>query len=397
MNILIISQYYYPEHFLINDIAPELVKRGNSVTVLTGLPNYPKGKIAKEYKWFRKRREVIEGVKVIRCFEIGRRNSRLFLTLNYLSFAFSASIKVLFLRKEFDVVFCYQLSPITMAFPAIVYKKCANVRMLLYCLDIFPESIKSHIKSEKNIIYKMSALVSRYIYNNCDYILVSSKPFINYLHEINNVPKEKMSYLPQHADDRFLNDNLSVQNNNVVDFLFAGNIGYGQNIECIVNAVEIIQGIKNFVVHIVGDGSRLEYIKKMVIEKKLSHKFVFHGRIPFDEMDKFYKLADACLLTLRGNNYVSNTIPGKLQMYMTTGKPIIGAINGAAQEIINESECGVCVNANDYKSLAEVMKDFIENPHKYRNCGENGRKYFRENFTKNNYINCLEKTLNKLL
>lgn len=397
MNILIVSQYYFPEHFLINEIAPEFVKQGHTVTVLTGLPNYPSGKVEKEYKWFKNRKQTIDGVNVVRCLEIGRRNSTFFLALNYVSFAISASLKALLLKKKYDIVFCYEVSPITMAIPAILYKKKNKVKLYLYCLDIFPESVKSHIKSEYNIFYWLIAKISKYVYNQCDHIGVTSKPFIDYLSKVNGVSTSKMSYIPQHADEKYLEQDLTSPKNNCFDFIFAGNIGYGQNIECIVSAVEIIRDIEEFTVHIVGDGSRLEYIKNMVTEKKLNDKFVFHGRYPSNEMDKFYKLADACLLTLRSDNFVSNTIPGKLQMYMTTGKPIIGAINGAAQEVIGEAKCGICVNANDIEGLANAMKDFIYNSAKYAECGNNAQEYFKKNFTKKAFMSSLGNILSNLM
>lgn len=397
MNVLIVSQYYFPEQFLINEIAPELVKQGHAVTVLTGLPNYPKGKVEKEYKFFKNRKQTIDGVKVIRCFEIGRRNSTLFLALNYISYAISATIKALLLKDKFDIVFCYEISPITMGIPAIAYKKRHKVKLLLYCCDIFPESVKSHIKSEKNIFYKLIARLSKYIYNQCDHIAVSSSPFIDYLFNINDIDKKKMSYLPQHADRGYLSMDMSVPDVECTDFLFAGNIGFGQNIETIIEAVELIKDISGFIVHIVGDGSRLSYLKEMVDMKGLNNKFKFYGRYAAKDMHQFYRMADALLLTLRSNNFVGMTMPSKLQTYMTTGKPVIGAINGAAEEVINESKSGICVNAGDYKALAEVMKDFIINADKYKDCGENGKKYFLEHFTKEIYIVKLEDTLNKLM
>ena len=132
MNILIVSQFYNPEQFLINEIAPELVKRGHSVTVLTGLPNYPQGRVYPEYRFRNRRSEIIDGVKVIRCFETGRRDSSFSLALNYISYAVSASLKALSTSEEYDVVFCYQLYAVTMGLPRIVYKFRKNVKIDIY-------------------------------------------------------------------------------------------------------------------------------------------------------------------------------------------------------------------------------------------------------------------------
>ena len=120
MKILVICQYYYPEPFRINEICEEMVKKGNEVTVLTGLPNYPEGKIYKGYKFLKRRKENINGVNVIRSFEIGRRKGIFFRALNYASFMISASIKAFFIKEKFDIIYVYQLSPISMVKPAIL-------------------------------------------------------------------------------------------------------------------------------------------------------------------------------------------------------------------------------------------------------------------------------------
>ncbi|MCR3921088.1 MAG: glycosyltransferase family 4 protein [Firmicutes bacterium] len=176
-----------------------------------------------------------------------------------------------------------------------------------------------------------------------------------------------------------------------------GNIGIAQDIDCILDAVQKLKSDFNFKVHFVGDGSYLENSKLIVNEKGLSNHVVFHGRHPLDYMPKYYMLADACLLTLKGDSLVGLTMPSKLQGYMAAGRPVIGAINGAAQEVIKESKCGECVNASDSKALAKAMKDFIENPNKYKNCGNNGRKYFIDNFTKDIYMKKLTCQFMKVL
>jgi len=388
---------YKPEQFLINEIAPELVRRGHSVTVLTGLPNYPEGFVLKEYRFFKNRNEVTEGVKIKRCFEIGRRNSKVFLILNYLSYAISASIKILFIRERFDVVFSYQLSPVTMVYPAIIYKLIKHVKILLYCLDIWPESAQAHVNSDEGKLYKIISKLSKSIYNKCDKIAVTSEPFIEYLEGINGVSRGKMCYIPQHADPKLLDFDLVAEDNGVADFMFAGNIGYGQNLETIIKAVGQLREKDGFIVHIVGDGSRTLFLKELARQEGVEDKIIFHGRFSNSEMLKFYKMADALLITLRGNNFVGMTMPGKLQTYMTTGKPIFGAINGAANKIITEADCGACVNSGDYQGLAVLLRDYIDNPQKYDKCGRNAKEYFKKNFIKEIYINSLENELLKLV
>lgn len=396
MKILAVCQYYYPEQFRINDICEQLVQDGHSVTVLTGLPNYPMGKIPKEYRWGRKRKEVINGVKVLRCFEIGRKSGAVGMALNYASYMLAASVKALFLKKEFDIIFVYQLSPVTMALPGVVMKKRSNNPLYLYCCDIWPESLKNILSDEGSFIYRIVKKFSSYLYSSCDVITVTSQPFIEYFNQVHSIPIEKISYIPQHAEDIYLQMDFSSVND-VTNFVFMGNMGIAQDIACILDAAEKIKYIPKFKIHFVGDGSYLETSKNLVQQKGLDDIVFFHGRHPLEKMTDFYILADACLITLKAENLIGLTMPSKLQGYMAAGKPVIGAINGAAQEVINESKCGMCVNASDSKALAETMRNFIENPDKYKDCGEKGREYFKKHFTKDIFMKELENELNRLV
>lgn len=397
MKILIVSQHYYPEQFQINEIAPELVRRGHDVTVLCGLPNYPQGKIYDGYKDKSHRNEVIEGVKVVRCREIARGKNPITLMLNYLSFAFWGNRKVKELNDKYDVVLSYQLSPITMAMPAVKYKKMTGTPVLLYCLDLWPESAQAHVLTDKGLLYRYISRLSKRIYQKCDRILVTSRPFIDYLNRKNDIHLDKMGYLPQHASGEFMNMDLSKKENSCTDFMFAGNLGAGQTLDVIVKAAAEIGLSSKYKVHFVGDGSQRIALEKLAAELNISDNIVFHGKQTRADMHKFYSMADVLLITLRGNNAVGTTMPGKLQMYMTTGKPILGAINGATPEVIAEANCGKCVASGDYKGLAELMKHYMNNKEEYADCGENAKKYFLQNFTLEKYINSLESELQQLV
>lgn len=397
MKILIVSQYYYPEQFQINEIAPALVNRGHEVTVLTGLPNYPKGEIYDGYRNGERRDEIIEGVHVIRCRLHPRKHGPLHLVMNYISFSQNACKTVRKLEENYDIVFSYQLSPITMVKPAIVYAKSHRVPLLLYCLDIWPESAQAYVKSDKGLIYRMITALSKKYYGVCDHIAVTSRPFIEYLHDKNEIPVAKMSYIPQHADAGYLDMNLQSEDNGIIDFMYAGNMGKGQVLDVIVRAVAELKDFNNFVVHMVGDGSKKNEVEALAERLGVKDKFIFYGNQKRENMPSFYQKADALLLTLRGNNFVGNTMPGKLQVYMTVGKPIFGAINGAASEVITESQCGKCVAAGDYRGLAQMMRDFVEHPDAYVSCGDKAKAYFSENFTLTKYMDELEDQMKALV
>jgi len=334
MKILMVCQYYYPEQFKINDICSTLVKQGHKVSVLTGLPNYPSGIIEKGYKKLKKRREVINGVHVTRSLIIARGKGNIRLALNYISFVVSASINALFIKKDFDLIFVYQLSPATMAIPGILLKKITKKPMLLYCFDLWPESIVSGSISKKSKTYSMLFKICRWIYNKADKILVSSNQFKEYFKTTLNIYKD-ISYLPIYAESLF--ENIGKISNNKINFVFAGNIGEMQSVETIVYAANEVKENKNILIHIVGDGSSRKKCEELAKNMALDN-IIFHGQYPTTEMPKFYELADAFLVTLKNDKMISYTLPGKVQTYMASGKPIIGAINGEAAMIINISQ-----------------------------------------------------------
>lgn len=407
MKILIVSQYYYPEQFQINEIAPELVKRGHDVTVLCGVPNYPKGVVYNGYATKNERLQAEKeyfrqtGVKVIHCNQIPRGHNPLQLILNYFSFVRNSSTAIQKMvadeGRKYDIVLGYQLSPITSMYAALEYKKLTGVPVVYYTLDLWPVSVQSQIHNAKSPLYKLVSIISRRLYAGADRILVTSRPFIDYLHRVNAVPTDKMAYLPQHAGEEMLDMDLNAEENGIADFMFAGNIGAGQRIDVIIAAARILGPRPDYKIHIVGDGSKRKELETKVIAEDLQDNVIFYGNQRRSDMPGFYKMADALLITLRGNNEVGNTMPGKMQMYMTTGKPVFGAINGAANEVINESHCGSCVKAGDAAGLAAIMKDFIEHPDSYKECGKNARAYFKTHFTLDHFMNGLERELNSLI
>ena len=402
MKILIISQYYFPEQFQINEIAPELVKRGHDVTVLCGIPNYPKGVVFDGYENEEKvkdrEREYFEktGVRVIHVEQVPRGKNPISLIRNYISFARNSRKSVRILEKDFDAVLGYQLSPITSMYAALEYKKQTGAPVMYYTLDLWPVSAEAMLKSKKNPAFLWVKRISRKLYLGADRVVVTSRPFIDYLQKEIGYSVERMSYLPQHANMGMIDDDLSAEDNGVADFMFAGNLGKGQRLDVIIKAAKILGNRKDYMIHLVGDGRMRGELENMVREYGLEDNVTFYGNQKREDMPRFYKMADALLITLRGNNEVGDTMPGKLQMYMTTGKPIFGAINGAAYEVIKEARCGSCVKAGDYEGLAKLMKLYIEHPYDFDQCGQNARDYFMKHFTLDIYMDGLEKELESM-
>ena len=357
MKILVVCQYYYPELVRITDICEEFVKRGHEVDVITDIPNYPMGVIFDGYKNGKKRDEVINGVNVHRCFTIARRSGALFRFLNYYSYAISSTRYASKLKKEYDAVLVNQLSPVMMASAAVKYKKKHNKKLLLYCLDLWPESLVAGGIKRGGLIYKFFNRVSGKLYRKADRILVTSRDFTTYLENQFGIEKDKLSYLPQYAEDLF--KPAERVEKDMVDLTFAGNIGVMQSVETIIRAAAELKDIDNLRFNIVGDGISLEDCKKLSAELG-AENVVFHGRKPLEEMAEYYRNADAMLVTLAKDPLISMTIPGKVQTYMAAGKPVIGAIDGETPKVIEEAKCGYCSASGDYMALAENIRKFLE-------------------------------------
>lgn len=392
MKILVVCQHFYPENFRINDICYELVKKGNDVTVLTGLPNYPKGKILKEYKWHKNRNQVINGVKIKRCSLVGRGSSTFRMIINYMWFAIFGSIKALFMKKDFDIVYVYQLSPITMTWPAIVVKKIKKIPLIIHVLDQWPVSITTGGISKKSLPYKILTKWSKNAYSKADIITCSSKSFKNYFLNELKLPKEKrFIYMPSYAESLY--DNCKMEKNDKFDLLFAGNIGPAQSVETIIEAANLLKDEKNIMFHIVGDGLSKNSCEELTRKYNLKN-VIFYGYHKVEAMKKYYELADAFLITMVDNEVVNSTLPAKVQSYMLAGKPIIGAISGEVKNVIEEADCGLCCESLDYVSFAKIIKKAYKSNSKEK-WSKNSYKYYKENFEKDKCINDLEELFKK--
>lgn len=367
LRILVVTQCFYPDIYAVNDIVEEMVKRRHKVTVLTGLPDYTTSKIPPEYRHGKRRHEHYKGADVYRVQTIARHHGPIWRSLNYLSFVVSGSFRAWtqdFTKTDagFDVIYVWEVSPVTMAVPAIRLAKRYRKPLFLYCMDIWPECVKAMGITESNPAFPLIHAWSRLIYNACDHIAVSSKPFFAYLEKTNRVPLSRMSYLPQYADDTLLLSDFTKQPDGHADFLFIGNIGKAQKLDCLIRAMSVFKKREDdssvahkVTLHIVGGGSDEERIRELTQRLGLTDRIRFYGPKPAAEAAQYYKKADVCVLTLDGSTHIGDTLPGKLQTYMAAGKPVIAAANGATKEIIEESRCGICTPAGDDRALGEAL------------------------------------------
>lgn len=390
MRILIVSQSFYPDNFKINNLVKDFSELGHDITVLSGLGDYTTGKINKNYRFFKNRTEMYNGVTVKRVRTISRRKGPIFRSLNYISFAFFGGLWGFFSRKKFDLVYVYQPSPATMIFPGVIVAKKLKIPLLIYCLDIWPEAVKAMSIKEETIAYKIIHRLSRWLYRESDFILVSSKSFMKYLYEVNGISYSIMSYLPQHSDYAEVSEEFQkniLKKRAAFNFVFTGNIGFVQDVETIIRATTFVEKQYDYIVHIIGDGSNLECCKQLAKKLGVTKKIIFYGRKPASTMHSFYLAADACLLTLKYENKIGLTIPAKLQGYMSESKPIIAAIEGDARAIIEEANCGICVNASDSESYGKALMSFMDSDDVTRGkFGKNAFLYYQKHFTKNEFI-----------
>lgn len=393
MKVLIVSQHYWPENFRITDIAESLASNGHQVTVLCGLPNYPKGYIFDGYKHGENRIQEHNGVRIIRAKEIGRRKGVLFRFLNYYSFPYYANKLIRKLDKDFDVVLINELSPIMSTVPGIKYAKKYNKPLIMYEMDLWPESLLAGGIKKDSFIYKHYKKVSSKIYSEFDKIIVSTKEHIPYIKALPNCESLDIDYLPQYAESIFEESNCDTIDNGIIDLMFAGNIGKAQSIDTIIKAAALLKDDPKFKFHIVGSGSELDNARKLASSLG-TNNVIFYGQKPLDEMPDLYKIADAMLVTLEDKPYANMTIPGKVQSYMASGKPIIGAINGSCADFIKNNEIGYVCSSMDSESLANIIKGLDINI--LKDIGEHSREVYFKKYSKDIFIGKLIDGLNKL-
>jgi len=402
LNILIVSQYYWPENFRITDLAEEMVSRGHQVCVTTGLPNYPEGKLYGGYKW-KIVREEHNGVHIIRSPVITRGNgSNIRLFMNYLSFAIISSVVTpLKLKNKVDVVFVFGVSPVTSAIPAIVLKKLIKKPVLFWVLDLWPDSVfvNDRLRSSmlKNIISKLTSFINR----SCDKLLVQSKGFYAPIVK-SGVDSENIYYVPSWAETIFFDINKeklhskdSVELEKRFYITFAGNIGAGQDIECIVEAIKKLLKV-NTSIHwlFIGEGSRYEWLERNVEKYGLGGVVHLIGRQPLNSMPYYFHISSVLIASLRDEYIYSLTIPGKIQSYLASGKPIISVINGETCRVVTESKSGIAVSSGDVDGLVEAAIELFSMSENDRNeLGKNGKKYYKKMFERSMVITQIERIM----
>lgn len=400
MKILFICQYFYPETFRGNDIAFHFAEEGHDVHVVTGIPNYPNGKFFSGYGVFNKRHEVINGVKVTHLPIVPRgEDNKIMLMLNYFSYLIVGWIWMFFhaLWHKYDMVFCQQLSPVTMSSPAVLYKKIRQVPLYTWVLDLWPESLTVAGGINNKYILGFFDWFVKSEYKNSDKILTSSRSFDQSILKYGDY-KDKVIYYPQWSDgtsnmcnsDFVLPEKLrelSDGDNFIV--MFAGAVGEAHGMECNMQAALKTKNHKNIKWVIVGDGRRLDWVRSFVKDNGLDDTVITLGRFPSETMPMFFEKADVMLVSLTDSPLFNMYSPAKIASYMAAERPIIAVLNGEGGEVIKSAKCGWNVKAGDAEGLAElVVKLSQTDKQELADKGRKGKAYYDKFFTKDK---CLKK------
>ena len=392
--VLICTNHFYPETFRCNDVAFELVRRGYDVTVLTAIPDYPGGKFFEGYGFFRKRKETVNGVKVIRAFIIPRGNGgviRLF--LNYLSYFISSLLVSLRLGLfgNFDRVIIHETSPVMIGVPAVVVKKLQKAPLYFWVLDLWPESLQAAGGVNNPWVLGFFRRMTTWIYRHSDKILMSSKGFESSILEKGDYA-DKLIYFPNWADKA-----LDGHSNFILPSLpdgfiamFAGNMGEAQDFDHIMSAALMLKDNHHIHFVFVGDGRKRVWVESFCEEHDLKATVHWVGRHPVETMPSFFEKADVMLMTLKDVNIFNLTAPAKLQAYMSASKPILAMMNGEGPRIVAEARCGRCVPAADAEGLAKALLEMAQmDKSELIEMGRRGKVYQQTHFDLDQSINHL--------
>ncbi len=397
MKILVLTQYFWPEDFRINELTASLVQKGHEVTVVTGIPNYPGGVFFPGYGLLKNSRQEYRGVKILRLPLIPRgRGGRIGLVLNYFSFMISALVIAPFIcRGKFDVVF-FSLSPVAEGIPAVVLKMFKKASLVFWVQDLWPESLSASKMFTNTFLHTITRKVVTSIYKSCDKVLVQSRAFIPFITKM-GIEEKKISYFPNFAEDLYqpvdpkdvVTERMGLPHGFIV--MFAGNIGGSQDFPTIIATAEKLKDHSDIYWVIIGDGRMRQWAEDEVARRDLSRNFIFLGRHPVESMPRYFALADALLVTLKNEEIFERTIPSKVQSYLACGKPIIASLAGEGPRIIEEAGAGFsCVPESPSDLAALVLKMYHMDEGERRVMGLNGQKYFQNNFCRAKLIDELD-------
>ncbi len=397
-NILVITQHYWPEPFPAQAFCEALVQYGFHVHVVTDVPNYPHGKIYEGYEHGKRRSENRNGVEISRVFTIPRKTGILYRALNYYSYALSSCFRILLLSGEYDLVLVMQSSPVMMAYAGLLYGKLHRKNVLLYCMDLWPASLKAAGIREQSFLYRMYDRVSRRIYRAADRILTASPGFMDVMRTEFGIRPDQMGFLPQMPVCEESGE-YRYEDPETMNAVFIGNIGQAQCMDVLLHAAAIIErmGISDhgrpIWFRIIGDGTCFPVIRKLKETLNLK-QMVLYGRMDPSAAAVMLGSADCAMITLTGEPEIAMTLPAKMQMYLKAGRPVIASADGEIMRLVRNGQCGICVPAEDPQELADAPIRFLTSDR--RKYSLNAERIYRERFSREVVIGQLVREMKDL-
>jgi len=388
MKILVVSQYFWPESFIINDIVRTLDKQGHEVVVATGKPNYPDGKIFDGYRARGIQRERYLGkIDVLRVplWPRGTGGAKN-LILNYLSFVLAGLLFLPWMlrKREFDAILVFAPSPILQAIPAIPLKWLKKAKLALWVQDLWPESLAATGFVRNPHVLRAVGWLVRGIYRCCDTLLVQSHAFFEPVSRY--ADREKIVYYPNSMDASTPAETVSIPGdlNELLEahfcVVFAGNLGTAQALDTLLQAAVHLKEDADIRLVMVGSGSRLAWLQAQKALLELDN-LVLAGRYPPQAMLPIFERSAALLVSLNAETIFAQTVPSKIQAYLAAGRPIIACLNGEGARIIQEAGAGISTSAEQVLPLVAAIREM-------RSCsvvereamGISGRAYFDRYF-----------------
>lgn len=403
MRILMLSQYFWPESFVINDIVRTLVGQGHDVVVATGKPNYPDGNVFDGYhaagvQWerFEERVEVLR----VPLWPRGRGGAKN-LILNYLSFVLAGLFYLPWMlrKREFDAILVFAPSPITQAIPAIPLKWLKKARLVLWVQDLWPESLSATGFVRNRYLLKLVGWMVAAIYRHCDTLLVQSRAFVEPVARYG--ARKKIHYYPNSMDvsrtrlDAVLPPELDELLQQYFCVVFAGNLGTAQALDTLVEAAAQLRDEADIRLVLVGSGSRLDWLKSQKQALELDN-LVLPGRYPMEAMPTIFERSSALLVSLNDEEAFAQTIPSKIQAYLSAGRPIIACMNGEGAKVVLEAGAGLTSPAEQVLPLvASIRRMKALGVAERAAMGQAGRAYFEAHFEMGSQVTRLVELLQR--
>jgi colanic acid biosynthesis glycosyl transferase WcaI len=400
VRLLVLSQYFWPENFRINDVVEGLVGRGHQVTVYTGMPNYPSGRLFPGFGFLSPSRQQYKGAEVRRVPLVPRGGGGgLRLALNYLSHALFATLFAWRARGRYDAILVYEPSPMTIGIPARFLRWLKGAPLVFWVQDLWPESLAATGAVKSTFLLSGVDRLVKWIYRGCDRVLVQSEAFRPSI-EAHGVASEKIAYLPNSAEAFYRRLEPRADDAEAREMpagfrvLYAGNIGAAQDFATILAAAEKLKGETRIQWIVLGDGRMREWVSDEVRRRGLQASFHLLGSRPPERMARYFAHADVLLATLRREPIFAYTIPSKIQTYIACGKPVIAALDGEGGRIIREARAGWAVPSEDPEALAgAVMAASRTSVAELKAMGERAEACFRSQFEREKLLSQLEAEL----